>query len=65
MRKKNDLDMGAFLGKPFFVTKERFPQTPSKKVALDFTQRHKIILGASETINKKSTGRNPLIHRDQ
>jgi len=24
-----------FLGKPFFVTKERFPQAPSKKVVLD------------------------------
>ncbi len=22
-------------GKPFFVTKERFPRTPSKKVILD------------------------------
>ena len=27
--------MRGFLGKPFFVTKERFPQAPSKKVILD------------------------------
>ena len=25
------------MGEPFFVTKERFPQTPSKKVILDFS----------------------------
>ena len=25
-----------FLGEPFFVTKEWFPQSPSKKVTLDF-----------------------------
>ena len=37
------------LGKPFFVTKEWFPQTPSKKVILDIAGHHRIILCASAT----------------
>jgi len=40
------------LGKPFFVTKERFPQAPSKKVILDLSWAFLIRLNASEAIEK-------------
>jgi len=43
---------GVFLGKPFFVAKERFPQAPSKKPALDIARRRKINLRASGAKNK-------------
>ena len=37
------------LGKPFFVTKERFPQTPSKKVIPDITWQPQRCLCAGDT----------------
>jgi len=35
------------------VTKERLPQTPSKKVTLEYTERNKSNECASETIRKR------------